>query len=83
MYPLELWQQLYQSAVFELDDVKIRGCILQARQAIHDRLEDSVHGRIRLNGDERIKIEDALVALRMLERQADTRAAAPDRNPAA
>jgi hypothetical protein len=53
------WLTLYNDAVVELDPIKLLDKIEAAQKAIGDRLEDALHGRHPINGNERELIEDA------------------------
>ena len=65
--PSRVWHVLYQSAMLELEDGKILQRISVARHAILDRAEDLLTGS---PSDERAALNDALQALRVLERVA-------------
>jgi hypothetical protein len=58
----QLWQVLYQDAVLEFDNTKLRKRILQARSAIHDRAEE-----IPTDSSERKRLDSALHTLQTLE----------------
>jgi hypothetical protein len=64
----EKWVEIYQQALLELGDAKIRGRIGDARAAIRSRVEKlkDIPG---LLATEHQAIEDALSALRFLERE--------------
>ena len=71
--PSRVWHELYQSAMLGLEDDKVLQRISEARHAILDRA-----GRSFLTGspsDERAALNDALQALRVLERVAVKREA--------
>ena len=55
------WKPYYDEALseFEVDDAKRHQRLQTAKNAIIDRLEDSLHGREPLSGAERVQIEDA------------------------
>jgi hypothetical protein len=61
------WRELYQTAMLELDDSKMPQRIFEARHAIFDRAEDLLTAS---PTDERGALNDALQALRMLEKMA-------------
>lgn len=72
----EEWYRLYQSAMLELEQAKLAGRIGDARKEIAARIEKlrNIPG---LHEREKQAIEDALNALRMLERE-DERAKADE-----
>lgn len=54
------WKTCYAAALLEFEDEGKRHHYLQAaKNAIIDRLEDSLHGRQPLSSAERVQIEDA------------------------
>lgn len=61
------WQQLYEQAVMEGDPQKIPERIADTREAIAGRLRDLEHDSD--HHSERRRIEDALYALAVLERE--------------
>jgi len=61
------WQQLYEQAVMEGDPQKIPERIADTREAIAGRLRDLEHDSD--HHSERRRIEDALYALTVLERE--------------
>jgi hypothetical protein len=61
------WQQLYEQAVMEGDPQKIPERIAGTREAIAGRLRDLEHDSD--HHSERHRIEDALFALAVLERE--------------
>ncbi len=61
------WQQLYEQAVMEGDPQKIPERIADTREAIAGRLRDLEHDSD--HHSERHRIEDALYALAVLERE--------------
>lgn len=61
------WQQLYEQAVMEGDPQKIPERIADTRKAIAGRLRDLEHDSD--HHSERHRIEDALFALAVLERE--------------
>ena len=61
------WQQLYEQAVMEGDPQKIPERIADTREAIAGRLRDLEHDSD--HHSERHRIEDALFALAVLERE--------------
>ena len=65
--PSRVWHELYQSAMPGLEDDKVLQRISEARHAILDRAEDLLTGS---PSDERAALNDALQALRVLERVA-------------
>jgi hypothetical protein len=65
--PIGEWHVLYQAAMVELDNDKISQRILDARHAILDRAEEILTGS---PSDERGALNDALQALRVLEKVA-------------
>jgi hypothetical protein len=67
-YPNENWVSVYQSALTELEDIKMSGRIKAAQMAILARVE-KLHGLPDLHPEERQAIEDALRGLRFLERE--------------
>ncbi|MCU1300527.1 MAG: hypothetical protein JWQ87_811 [Candidatus Sulfotelmatobacter sp.] len=58
------WREFYQAAMLELDDAKMSQRISDARHAILGRAEEILTG---LPTDERVALNDALNALRVLE----------------
>ena len=66
----EKWVEIYQQAVSELGDAKMRGRIGEARAAIRSRVE-KLKDLPGLHSTEYQSIEDALSALRFLEREED------------
>jgi 4-aminobutyrate aminotransferase-like enzyme len=67
-YDNEKWVWLYRSALLELEDSLMAGRIMDARVAIMARVEQlkNIPG---IHAAEKLAIEDALGALRMLERE--------------
>jgi hypothetical protein len=65
--PGATWRVLYQTAMLELDDSKMPQRIFEARHAIFDRAEDLLTAS---PSDERGALNDALQALRILEKVA-------------
>jgi len=61
------WEQLYEQAVMEGDSEKIPERIVATREAIAGRLRDLEHDSD--HHSERRRIEDALYALAVLERE--------------
>jgi len=57
-----LWQVLYQDAILEFDDARLPKRILQARSAIHERVQESL-----TDPSERHRLDNALQSLRMLD----------------
>ena len=53
------WLTRYNDALVELDPIKLLDKIEAAQKAIGDRLEDALHSRNPINGNERELIEDA------------------------
>ena len=66
-YDNEDWVRLYQRALLELEHAKMAGCIGDARTEIATRIE-KLRDLPGLHADERQAMEDALNALRSLER---------------
>lgn len=62
------WQKRYASALREVTPGLMEERIAAAENAIHDRLEDSLHGRHRLDSAERKAIHVALNHLRHLKK---------------
>jgi hypothetical protein len=62
------WESFYNDAVAELDPTKLLDKIGAAQRAIGDRLEDALHGRNPIDGDERQAIEDARYNLHFLKK---------------
>jgi hypothetical protein len=63
------WEQLYQQALLELDEVKLAELILRAEQAMRKRLlEIQSNGKGNFQFEERHKLEDALTSLQCLQR---------------
>ena len=58
------WKDIYQSAILEVDYVKLIDRIADARAAIHDRAEEILMGP---SGDEHRALNNALRTLRLLE----------------
>jgi hypothetical protein len=56
-----LWQVLYQDAILEFDNAKLPKRISEARNAIHDKAEES------LDPSEHLLLDNALQSLQMLE----------------
>ena len=67
---MEKWAEIYQKAILELEHAKMRGRIGDARAQIRSRVEklQDIPG---LHSEERQAIDDALNALRFLEREED------------
>ena len=65
---VEKWEELYQSALLELEHSLINGRIREARGAIAERLE-KLHTLPGLHTEERQAIQDALSNLRVVERE--------------
>ena len=61
-------QSLYEAVLCETNSIKMREKIEVARNAINDRLEDSLHGHEPLEGEERQAIDNALRCLRIRNR---------------
>ena len=72
----EGWYRLYESAMLELEQAKLAGRIGDARKEIAARIE-KLRNIPALHEREKQAIEDALNALRMLERE-DERAKADE-----
>ena len=64
------WKDLYQLAVLELDPTKLPQRIEDARNAVLDRLEDSLSMR---DYDEHQELNDALNGLRVLRKECERR----------
>jgi len=62
------WQRQYADALREVTPTKMEERIAAAENAIHDRLEDSLHGRHPLDSTERKAIHVALSHLRHLKK---------------
>jgi hypothetical protein len=62
------WQRQYADALREVATNKMEERIAAAENAIHDRLEDSLHGRHPLDSTERKAIHVALSHLRHLKK---------------
>ena len=63
------WLTLYNDAIVELDPIKLLVKIEAAQKAIGDRLlEDALHGRNPINGNERELIEEARRSLNFLKK---------------
>lgn len=69
-YREEKWVEIYQNALMELKHAKMRGRIDDAKSEIVARVE-KLKGIPGLHAQERQAIEDALNALKLLERQED------------
>ena len=63
----EKWEELYRSALLELEHSLISGRIREAREAIAVRLE-KLHSLPGLHSEEQQAIQDALSNLRAVER---------------
>lgn len=61
------WWDAYKSAVLETDRKKLKDCVMAAEQAIRARA--SLDGQV--SNEERIAIEDAMSALRMLKKESE------------
>lgn len=61
------WWEPYKFAVLETDRIKLRDRVNVAEQAIRERA--SLNGQV--SPEERIAIEDAMSALRMLKKESD------------
>jgi hypothetical protein len=61
------WWEPYKLAVLEIDRNKLRNRVNAAEQAIRERA--SLNGQV--SPEERIAIEDAMSALRMLKKQSE------------
>jgi hypothetical protein len=66
----EQWFEVYEKALMELEHAKMRGRIGEARAQIRSRVEE-LKGIPCLHSAEYQAIEDALSALRFLEREED------------
>jgi hypothetical protein len=66
----EKWVEIYQKALMELEHAKMRGCIGDARAQIRSRIE-KLKELPGLHAAEERAIDDALNALRFLEREED------------
>jgi hypothetical protein len=66
-YSAEKWVEIYQKALMELELAKMRGRIRDARVEIVERVEES-KSIPDLNAQEDRALDDALSALRFLER---------------
>jgi hypothetical protein len=62
------WKALYEDSMLEVDETKIRQKIEAAENAMRDRLEDALHGRLPIDAAERQAIEDARYALSSLKK---------------
>jgi len=64
------WKVFYGRALAEIEAVegKQDQCLQAAKNAIIDRLEDSLHGRQPLSSAERVQIEDACRTLLLFRR---------------
>lgn len=60
------WKSHYDSALSEKDDHRRHQRMQTAKNAIVDRLEDSLHGRQPLSSAERIQLEEACRELLLL-----------------
>jgi|SRR5580704_1074907 hypothetical protein len=67
-YEQEKWVELYRSALLELEHAKMAGRIWDARKEIAARIE-TLCGLPSLHNQERQALTDALVSLRVLERE--------------
>jgi hypothetical protein len=63
------WQRRYENVLREVTPSKMEERIVAAENAIHDRLEDSLHGRHPLDSSERNAIHVALSHLRHLKKK--------------
>ena len=68
------WKTLYQLAVMELDPTQIVGRIAEARNAILNRIEETITKPGEYN--ERQALSDALNGLRVLRQEQEQRASA-------
>ncbi len=83
-YEKEKWVELYRTTLLELEHAKMAGRIGDARTEIAARIE-KLHSIPGLHAEERQAIDDALGALRILEREGERRVAdddgkSPERN---
>jgi hypothetical protein len=63
------WEQVYQQALLELDEVKLAELMLRAEQAMRKRLfEIQSNGKGNFQFEERHKLEDAMTSLECLRR---------------
>jgi hypothetical protein len=64
------WKTYYAAALLEIEiqDGKRQQRFEAAKNAIADRLEDSLHGRLPLSSSERVQIEEACRTLVILRR---------------
>jgi hypothetical protein len=62
------WLTLYNDAIVELDPIKLLDKIEVTQKAIGDRMEDALHGRNPINGNERELIEEARRSLNFLKK---------------
>ena len=65
------WNELYRLAILELDSTRLPARIDDARNAILDRLADTLH--LRCSYDEHQELSDALNGLRVLRRESECR----------
>jgi hypothetical protein len=69
MFAANEWEQLYQQALLELDDAKLKERISAAEKAVNKRLvEIQGNGKPNQQSEERHKLEDALHSLQYLRR---------------
>jgi len=65
------WKDLYQLAVIELDPAKLTNRITDARNAILDRIQETIS--VAAHYQERQELTDALNGLRVLRQEYDSR----------
>jgi|SRR5258708_37271721 hypothetical protein len=78
-YSQESWVELYRHALLELKHSLMAGRLMDARAEIVKRVE-KLRGVPGLHAEEKQAIEDALNAMRMLEREEARHAAEQQRN---
>jgi hypothetical protein len=61
---IAVWEQLYEDALLEFDNAKLRERISQARHAIHDRAKEILSDS---SDRERERLANALQSLQILE----------------
>jgi hypothetical protein len=69
MLPDGIWRRFYETALLETDEDKVSQSIEDAVQAIDDRREDALQGRMPLDERERRALDDASRTLRFLQQE--------------
>jgi len=63
------WRWFYEKALLETDEDEVSHSIEGALEAINDRREDALHGRMPLDERERRALDDASRTLRFLQQE--------------